>query len=243
MAKRRRLRQQRRTCACHCCNSYAGRLTRKSWPASLSHFPMAAAIRVARAPKFRIERADDDARMIRTQTVKANEMPTVHGKHATSFYDRKFKDAFIRPAFDPLCPFRELSARHRRGSAALLQQPEAESSRSNTVVPRITPLRSRESSRQFRPGAAARRPMRWPESSARSVGYARSSSASPTPNRRPCSRTQTGIRVRTIHGSPPQTPGTLSIPGKASPKVASDPLQDLGFFERRHGSRKFVLLR
>ena len=66
---------------------------------------MAAAIRVARAPKFRIERADDDARMIRTQTVKANEMPTVHGKHATSFYDRKFKDAFIRPALTRFARF------------------------------------------------------------------------------------------------------------------------------------------
>jgi hypothetical protein len=34
--------------------------------------------------------------------------------------------------------------------------------------------------------------------------------------RRACSRSQTGIRVRTIQGSPPQTSGRESIPGKSS---------------------------
>src|ERR1019366_7380901 len=53
-------------------------------------------------------------------------------------------------------------------------------------------------------------------SSARSVGYDRRSSSSLMLRRRDCSSTQTGTRVRTIHGSPPQTPGVESIPGNAS---------------------------
>ena len=43
----------------------------------------------------------------------------------------------------------------------------------------------------------------------------RHQSASDTPNCRACSRTQTGMRVRTMHGSPPQTPVRLSMPGTA----------------------------
>ena len=53
-------------------------------------------------------------------------------------------------------------------------------------------------------------------SSARSVGYDRNSSSSLAPKRRACSSTQTGIRVRTMHGSPPDTPGVDSMLGNAS---------------------------
>src|ERR1700730_8250911 len=55
-------------------------------------------------------------------------------------------------------------------------------------------------------------------SSARSAGYVRSKSASLDPSRLACSNSQTGMRVRTMIGSPPQTSSITSMPGDASPK-------------------------
>ena len=56
------------------------------------------------------------------------------------------------------------------------------------------------------------------KSSARREGYASNNSCSVAPSRRACSRSQTGMRVRTMQGSPPQTSGWESIPGKSSPR-------------------------
>src|SRR5262249_21953677 len=75
-----------------------------------------------------------------------------------------------------------------------------------------------------------------------SAGYARNKSPSLAPKRRYCSKPQTGIRVRTIHGSPPQTPGTLSMPGKASPKSCTTHWSSCAFSARLMAARSFSAL-
>src|SRR5207249_3744860 len=47
------------------------------------------------------------------------------------------------------------------------------------------------------------------------------------------------MRVRTIHGSPPQTPGTLSMPGKASPKSCTTHWSSCAFSARLIAARSF----
>src|ERR1039458_3292384 len=57
------------------------------------------------------------------------------------------------------------------------------------------------------------------------------------PRRRDCSSTQTGTRVRTMHGSPPQTPGVESIPGNASSRSCATRRSSCAFSARlRAGS-------
>src|SRR5450756_2367873 len=57
------------------------------------------------------------------------------------------------------------------------------------------------------------------------------------PRRRDCSSTQTGTRVRTMHGSPPQTPGVESTPGDASSRSCATRRSSCAFSARlRAGS-------
>jgi hypothetical protein len=50
--------------------------------------------------------------------------------------------------------------------------------------------------------------------------------------RRACLSTQTGIRVRTMQGSPPETPGRESIPGKSSSRSCKTRFNKCAFSPR-----------
>src|SRR5690242_11765130 len=69
-------------------------------------------------------------------------------------------------------------------------------------------------------------------SSALSDGYAFSKSPSLVDKRRACSRSHTGIRVRTIRASPPLMSGWDSMPGKESPRSCTTQRSNSAFSAR-----------
>src|ERR1019366_2712850 len=59
------------------------------------------------------------------------------------------------------------------------------------------------------------------------------------PRRRDCSSAQTGMWVRTMHGSPPQTPGVESIPGNASSRSCATRRSSCAFSARLRAGSSF----
>ena len=180
-----------------------------------------------------IERTDNDAGMVRTQAVKANKMATVHGKNATSSNtanSRTLSSGQLCPAL-PVSRTVSTSCPRRRSS----QRPAAESSRSNTVVPPITPLRWLESARRF----VAMQPHIGPrvgEVLGRQVDSAKKvclASAQPPSLFQDPHRDSGADDARFA----PANAGNTFDSRKGITQVASDPLQHLGLFRPRHAGQ------
>ena len=164
-----------------------------------------------------ISRADENAGVFRAAGMEADKMPAVVRNNDPILPDRSRQDDLVRSPLTRDSTFGGCPDIMAQFVARPAQHP-AGNSRLRKARPWVTPSRCRRFVARSPRGAAARRPRHWPGLPRAGSGNCATNSASLIPSRCNWTRSQTGIRVRMIQGSPPQTAGLLSIPGARIPR-------------------------